>query len=423
MRSDRARHGPRPSRVAFHLRHLCLLAACVAPASLPAQQQGSAGLEGGLSRSLPPSGGTGTAASYLFAGGWIRHEAAPAAALGARLHGGLSAEGEGGDWVSGGVGLELGTGGRRGVGWGLDLGGQGFAVGEPLPYRAAMATAEPELRWVGGGWRLSLTGFGAAGRSRVELGSDTTDFVPPPFRSLELAPQVPPGTPPGGGDGETETERTADLWGVGGGAEVAVETGPATVRLAALHRETSVGTYRAGRVGAGGTAGRFSWSGEVAVWDTPQGTEPAAYLGVSVPLTGGFHAFAAGGRSRPSPVLGSPPVGEASAGVSWRTALGSLPEPLYRVGEEPATGGRRSVTLRLEEPDADSVTVLGDFTRWEPVELTGSGDVWSVTLQVEPGVHHFGFRVDGRWHVPEAAGATVTDEWGRTNAVMVVPGE
>ena len=419
MRSDRRRFVPRGARVAFQLS--CLVVACTVPVSLPAQQ-GSAGLEGGVSRSLPPSGGTGTAASYLFAGGWIRHELGPAAALRGRLHGGLSAEGEGGDWVSGGAGLELGTDGRRGIGWGLDLGGQGFAVGQPLPYRAAMATAEPALHWVGSGWRLSLTGFGAAGRSRVELGSDTTDFVPPPFRSLGVAPQGPPGTPPGDGGGETATERTADLWGLGGGAEVALEAGPATVRLAALHRETSVGTYRAGRVGANGTAGGFSWSGELALWDTPQGTEPAAYLGVSVPLSGGIQAFAAGGRSRPSPVLGSPPVGEASAGVSWRASLGSFPAPLYRVEEEPATGGRRAVTLRLDET-ADSVVVLGDFTRWEPVRLTDSDGVWSVTLRVEPGVHHFGFRVDGRWHVPETAGATVTDEWGRTNAVMVVPGE
>lgn len=384
-------------------------------------QQGSAELNLGVSHSLPPSGGTGTAASYLFGGGRIQQALGSVATLQARLHGGLAAETERGDWISGRAGLDLGSAATLGPGWGLELGAEGFAVAAPLPYRAATATAAPELRWKGEGWQLALRGFGAVGGSRVELSEDTSDFVPPPFRAAAPARQIPPGGPPDDGEDTGASERTADLWGVGGEAEIAVEAEPATLRLAALHRETGVGVYRAVRVAADGPAGRLRWSGNLALWDTPDGTEPVALLGLSVPLSAAVHAFAGGGRSRPNPVLGTPTVSEATAGMGWRIPFGSPATPLYHVRGSPGAGGGRTVALRLEAPDAERVVVLGDFTRWEPIELTRSDGAWRVTLSVEPGVYHFGFRVDGSWHVPDRARASVTDEWGRVNAVMVVP--
>ena len=44
-------------------------------------------------------------------------------------------------------------------------------------------------------------------------------------------------------------------------------------------------------------------------------------------------------------------------------------------------------------------------------------------LAIEPGTYRFGFLVDGEWWVPKGLQGTVPDEWGRSNATMVVPDE
>ena len=50
------------------------------------------------------------------------------------------------------------------------------------------------------------------------------------------------------------------------------------------------------------------------------------------------------------------------------------------------------------------------------------GDEWVGRLTIEPGTHHFGFLADGEWFLPEDTPDTVPDEWGRTNATIVIEG-
>jgi hypothetical protein len=50
------------------------------------------------------------------------------------------------------------------------------------------------------------------------------------------------------------------------------------------------------------------------------------------------------------------------------------------------------------------------------------GDVWTVVMDVERDLHHFGFRVDGEWWMPDGAPGRTLDEWGRPTATLVVPG-
>jgi len=45
-----------------------------------------------------------------------------------------------------------------------------------------------------------------------------------------------------------------------------------------------------------------------------------------------------------------------------------------------------------------------------------------VEVTMEPGTHHFGYVVDGEWYVPENEQSVVADEWGRTNAILVIEG-
>jgi 1,4-alpha-glucan branching enzyme len=72
-----------------------------------------------------------------------------------------------------------------------------------------------------------------------------------------------------------------------------------------------------------------------------------------------------------------------------------------------------------EHPAAPAL--IGDFTGWQPVAMTKSGDVWTATVAVRPGAHHYAFRAaDGRVVVPPGA-ATVDDGFGGRSAVLVVP--
>jgi len=54
------------------------------------------------------------------------------------------------------------------------------------------------------------------------------------------------------------------------------------------------------------------------------------------------------------------------------------------------------VTFRYLDDDFESVAVSGSFNDWEPVPMTldEDGDVWSVTLSLEPGRHRYQFLVE-----------------------------
>ena len=67
--------------------------------------------------------------------------------------------------------------------------------------------------------------------------------------------------------------------------------------------------------------------------------------------------------------------------------------------------------------------VSGDFTTWEPVAMSLRGNRWQVEIDVATGTHHFGFLIDDEWYVPDDAPDGVLDEWGRTNATLVIEGD
>ena len=83
-------------------------------------------------------------------------------------------------------------------------------------------------------------------------------------------------------------------------------------------------------------------------------------------------------------------------------------------------GDTRFVRLVLRSPDAATVSVTGDFTDWSEVPMTRDGELWVVELAVESGAHHYGFLVDGAWHVPADAPGRAEDEWGGMHATLMV---
>jgi 1,4-alpha-glucan branching enzyme len=62
--------------------------------------------------------------------------------------------------------------------------------------------------------------------------------------------------------------------------------------------------------------------------------------------------------------------------------------------------GRKRITFVLRAPKARQVYVAGSFNGWDPAgrPMKSDGDgLWSARMTLEPGVHQYRFRVDGKW--------------------------
>lgn len=61
---------------------------------------------------------------------------------------------------------------------------------------------------------------------------------------------------------------------------------------------------------------------------------------------------------------------------------------------------RQKQTFSYKAAGAMSVLLAGDFTKWQeealPMKQTRK-DLWQKTLELEPGIYHYRFIVDGRW--------------------------
>jgi hypothetical protein len=81
-----------------------------------------------------------------------------------------------------------------------------------------------------------------------------------------------------------------------------------------------------------------------------------------------------------------------------------------------------SVTIEVRAPSATHVEISGDFTRWLPAPLEhASGDRWTLTTRLLPGVHRFVVRVDGGSWLPAPGLAQTLDAYEGTVSVIVVP--
>jgi len=84
-----------------------------------------------------------------------------------------------------------------------------------------------------------------------------------------------------------------------------------------------------------------------------------------------------------------------------------------------AEGGRHVITVRAV--NASSVEIMGDFTDWEPVQLTRVGDTWQLERELPQGAHRVAVRVDGGpWRVPSNL-PKVSDDFGGSVGLLSVP--
>lgn len=354
-------------------------------------QSGEVRLDFGAARTLPPAGTDAVEASYVLLGLSGQRTWNGGSLVAFSLAGGRPAGTLGSDWASGQLMGELWTD-RRGL---LDLGlgarGYAFRVGAPFVYETNTVELMPQLRLNGS--RVSSVLRGEVGGGRSEIALHRADGVRRGSRELwhrgvvlENSLLVPRGMVVAGGglyEGRAGSYSRGFLeW---------VFSGPATVRV----------------------------SGEV--WDTPHGVIYAGSLGFSLSLWGPWTVRADGGRGLPDPLVRAPQGLQGGGFLGLRLldlAPGSPGSNSVRVLESDPAGAM--VVFTLPGSAGDSVWVRGSFTDWEARPMRLEEGRWTLQMRIPPGTHHFGFEVDGRWHVPEDVPGRVADEWGQENGTLIV---
>lgn len=76
----------------------------------------------------------------------------------------------------------------------------------------------------------------------------------------------------------------------------------------------------------------------------------------------------------------------------------------------------------LRIPNAQSVSLAGDFTDWKPsFSMTRSGaELWTVVVPLEPGVHTYSFVIDGERWIADPLAPAVDDGFGGVNSRVAV---
>jgi hypothetical protein len=361
-------------------------------------------VEVGGSRMLPPTGVDGDAAGFFVAGlRGARFGLAGNGVYGSLLLGRALDPATGGDFVS----AEMGGAAWRTLspGWTAGLEGRvfGFRVADPFPYGAGAVEGSLVLRYRGQVLSARLAGTAGAGRSRMTL----TEVVQRMRRTATI----------------TEVLED-DLWRGGGTLEVLAGGATLAAGVAGGVHRSAGGTFRSAgvRLVAGGTLGAMELRADA--WRTPDGNDTTGGVAFYIPW-GGWTARGVGGKPEPDPLLLAEPGRGVGGVLLGRRILGrgsvgpSARAPLHRVVGTSPGGARVRITLHAPA-EASTVSVLGDFTLWEPVVMVAEGGRWVAEVDVPAGTHHFGFLVDGEWFLPEDAPDAVPDEWGRRSATLVI---
>ncbi|HEX6133880.1 MAG TPA: glycogen-binding domain-containing protein [Longimicrobiales bacterium] len=102
--------------------------------------------------------------------------------------------------------------------------------------------------------------------------------------------------------------------------------------------------------------------------------------------------------------------------LGGRALLGDAPPPVAQAAPP------IFVQFRLEAAAAHDVALAGSFSDWQPsyrLQPAGNG-VWTVLLPLSPGVHDYGFIVDGEQWVADPYAPQVDDGFGGVNSRLTV---
>jgi len=89
----------------------------------------------------------------------------------------------------------------------------------------------------------------------------------------------------------------------------------------------------------------------------------------------------------------------------------------------PKKSKTKRVRFELHAPQAQSVSLAGDFNCWDVNETQmkkESKGNWKVTVDLEPGRHEYRFWVDGVWQDDPNAQELVGNPYGCHNCIRIV---
>ena len=343
-------------------------------------------LNGSTSHAQPPAGVTADPAQYGLLGARLASEFS---------WGGVTISGRYGDalagtesrWLQGDA--SLATGGRLGaLGLRALVSGFGLRYLEPFSYDAAGVQLQPSIA------------------------------VPIGRLVVSAAPHFSFG-------GWAADSLAGDLRITGGTVDLQRSFGALTTVLSGRLLTVENGVMRGTVARAGGdlVVDRGDWTmvAEVEVQRTPLEDEVGGGLRLSFTAAPGFQIHGYAGRRVRDPLFGTAGTLAVTVGASIRAGRWSAPQPPPVVSVGESRDGGRVVEFAIRAREADEVAVTGDFSGWEPIPMEEREDGWWTLARVlAPGLHHFGFLVDGSWAIPPEAPGVVEDGWGRENASIVV---
>jgi 1,4-alpha-glucan branching enzyme len=83
----------------------------------------------------------------------------------------------------------------------------------------------------------------------------------------------------------------------------------------------------------------------------------------------------------------------------------------------------KQVTLVYDKANAQSVSVAGDFSDWQPERYPLKKDkkgLWTTTIRLAPGRYEYRFVVDGQWANDPKCDERTSNEFGGENCVLHV---
>ncbi|PIV20870.1 MAG: hypothetical protein COZ69_16395 [Deltaproteobacteria bacterium CG_4_8_14_3_um_filter_45_9] len=77
----------------------------------------------------------------------------------------------------------------------------------------------------------------------------------------------------------------------------------------------------------------------------------------------------------------------------------------------------------LSVPQAQSVSIAGDFNQWNPsshpLKMDDKG-IWRISLTLNPGQYEYRFFVDGEWQNDSNCSSSVENPFGTSKSLKIV---
>ncbi|MBN1793903.1 MAG: AAA family ATPase [Candidatus Omnitrophica bacterium] len=94
---------------------------------------------------------------------------------------------------------------------------------------------------------------------------------------------------------------------------------------------------------------------------------------------------------------------------------------LFDSGNGGGNGGIKVRLFSLDLPNAQNVSIAGDFTGWKALPLARNKEgIWQRKIKLEPGRYQYRFLVDGEWFDETQIRQFIPNEYGTKNTVITV---